>query len=255
MRSTICLSKIIFKQGDADDLPWCLPGFTGLGELEFRAPVAFLVGENGSGKSMFLEGIAQECGYDLASGSRNNVVSPDEPRSPFAGALRLVWHKKLTRGFFFRAESFFNFASYLDRLKQDLKEIEEELGRPIGAGQVHAPYGGRSLHTRSHGEAFWELFSNRFRTQGLYLMDEPEAALSPLRQLAFLALLGQMVKEDGSQFLIATHSPILLAFPEAQIYSMDLSPMQEIDYEQTEAFTIVKNFLNDREGYLRRILE
>ena len=249
------LCRIIVGQGDPDALPWCLPTFQGLSELEFRQPVVFFVGENGTGKSMLLEAIAEGCGYDLTSGSRNTVVGQAKPRSPLAGALRLVWHKTSHRGFFFRAESFFNFASYLDTLKSDLEEIEKEVGRPLGSHQVHAPYGGRSLHTRSHGEAFWELFSNRFRSQGLYLMDEPEAALSPLRQLAFLALLKQMVEEQGSQFLIASHSPILLAYPEAQIFSLDLSPMQTIEYEETEAFTIVSNFLKDREAYLRRILE
>jgi predicted ATPase len=255
VRSTTCLSKIIFRPGDPKELPWCLPAFQGLGEVSLQRPVAFFVGENGTGKSMLLEGIATACGYDLTSGSRNNVVSQARPRSLLGEALRLVWHQKLTRGFFFRAESFFNFASYLDRLKADLQEIEEEVGRPLGSAQVHAAYGGRSLHTRSHGEAFWELFSQRFRTQGLYLMDEPEAALSPLRQLAFLALLRQMVEDDGSQFLIATHSPIILAYPEAQIYSLDRSPMAEVGYEETESLRIVQGFLSDREGYLRRLFQ
>jgi len=253
-QSKQCLSKIILKPGDPGELPWSLEGFKGLEELELPSPVTFFVGENGTGKSMLLEGIASACGYDLTSGSRSTLVGRARPRSPLAEALRLVWHHKLTRGFFFRAESFFNFASYLDTLKADLEAIEEELGRPIGAGEVHRAYGGRSLHTRSHGEAFWELFSSRFRARGLYLMDEPEAALSPLRQLAFLALLKEMVEEAGSQFLIASHSPILLAYPEAQIYSLDLSPVQRIDYEETEAFTIVRNFLSDREAYLKRIL-
>ncbi len=255
MKRSVLLSKVVFRVGEPDTLPWCLPSFQGLHELEFRRPVVFFVGENGTGKSMLLEGIAEARGYDLTSGSRNTVVGQAKPRSPLADALRLVWHGTSHRGFFFRAESFFNFASYLDTLKSDLEQIEEEVGRPLGSHQVHAPYGGRSLHTRSHGEAFWELFTNRFRSQGLYLMDEPEAALSPLRQLAFLALLKQMVEDSGSQFLITTHSPILLAYPDAQIFSMDLSPMQEVDYEDTECFKIVRGFLHDREGYLKRLLE
>ena len=255
VKRTPLLSKALVRGGDAEALPWRLPSFRGLSELEFHAPVVFFVGENGTGKSMLLEGIAQACGYDLTSGSRDTVVGEAKPRSPLAGALRLVWHRTTHRGFFFRAESFFHFASYLDTLKTDLERIEEETGRPLGSHQVHEAYGGRSLHTRSHGEAFWELFTNRFRTQGLYLMDEPEAALSPLRQLAFLALLRKMVEEDGSQFLISTHSPILLACPEAQIFSLDLSPMQEIDYEETECFTIVRGFLHDRQGYLKRLLQ
>lgn len=250
-----CLSRVIFRRGDAKELPWCLPAFHGLREVNLQRPVAFFVGENGTGKSVLLEGIAKACGYDLTSGSRNHLVGQAQAKSPLDGALRLVWHRKLTRGFFFRAESFFHFASYLDRLKADLEEIEEEVGRPLGSAQVHDAYGGRSLHTRSHGEAFWELFSRRFRTQGLYLMDEPEAALSPLRQLAFLVLLKQMVEEDGSQFLIATHSPIILAYPDAQICSLDRSPLTEVGYEETQSLRIVQGFLSDREGYLRRLFQ
>lgn len=147
----------------------------------------------------------------------------------------LSWMPKQTNGFFLRAESFYQFASHVDELERE---------RPTG----FSAYGGRSLHEQSHGESFLSLFTNRFTGKGIYLLDEPEAALSPMRQLAFLYVMKDLV-DEGAQFLIATHSPILMGFPEAKILNFDASPMEEIRYEDTEHYQLTRRFLENRDRY------
>src|SRR5271170_1363510 len=187
--------------------PFNIPTIASLNSLEISSRVCFFVGENGTGKSTLLEAIAAHYGFGLEGGNRN--FSPQTSASvstvePLVKALRLSFTKKTGKGFYLRAESFFNVASYVDT-----------------AG-VSSSYGGKSLHDQSHGESFLSLLQNRFTRSGFYLMDEPEAALSPQRQLSFLVLLHDLVSNNNDiQFLIATHSPILLAFPEAQIISFD----------------------------------
>lgn len=155
--------------------------------------------------------------------------------STLADSICLSWLPKVTSGFFMRAESFFNLANYVDEL-----------------GFAYA-YGGKSLHEQSHGEAFLSLFTNRFGEQGIYILDEPEAALSPSRQLAFLALLHEFEKTERTQFIIATHSPILLSYPGANLLSMDGGTIHEINYRETEHYTITKEFLDSPERYFKHL--
>jgi predicted ATPase len=214
--------------------PFSLPAFAGGIDLEFRSPVTFLVGENGSGKSTLIEALAECCGFAPEGGSRDHQRAAFAERSPLAQALRLTWRPRVTEGFFMRAESFFNFATYLDEVS-DLRA-----------------YGGRSLHAQSHGESFMALFANRFE-QGVYLLDEPEAALSPQRQLSFLRILHDLTTPGHAQFLIATHSPLLLAYPGATIYSLDGAGIEPIDYRETKHYLVTRDFLNGPERFFKHL--
>ena len=225
-----------------DEYPFSVPCIRTLERVEFRGRITFLVGDNGSGKSTFLEAIADHCGFSAEGGTRNLRMATSESTfsvEPLSHALRLSWTKKNLKGFFLRAESFFNWATVLDE-NPDL----------LGA------YGGTSLHKQSHGESFLALVSNRFSRRGLYLMDEPEAALSPSRQLALVRLVYDLLKGNRHiQFFIATHSPVLLAYPDAQILSFDGKHICEIEFEQTPACRFYKAFLNSPERYMRKLLE
>ena len=219
-----------------DNYPFSIPSIKNLDQIDLHNKVTFFVGENGSGKSTLLEAIADKCEFNTAGGGRNNFYEVDASESALGDYIRLSWLPKVTNGFFLRAESFYNFATHIDTM---------------GTG----PYGGKSLHHQSHGESFFSLFSNRFRGRGIYLLDEPEAALSPARQLAFLRILHDLVQEDDSQFIIATHSPILLGYPEAVILSFDEGEIKEVEYEETDHFQITKYFLQNRKKFVRDILE
>ena len=187
-----------------DRYPFTIPAVAKLDTLALHPQVTFLVGENGSGKSTLIEAIAVAVGFNAEGGSRNFRFSTRASESELHSVLRIVRGARRPRtGFFLRAESFFNVASVVD-----------DLG-------VQNSYGGKSLHERSHGEAFLALVNERFGPDGLYIMDEPEAALSPQRQLSLLAAFERMVRQDRSQLLVATHSPILLAYPKAKIYLLD----------------------------------
>lgn len=218
--------------------PFSIPSLKNTDLIEFNNPVTFFVGENGSGKSTLLEAISYQCGFNSAGGGRNNQYSVEASTSDLGDYIRLSWFPKINRGFFLRAESFYHFASYLDQLAE-----EDPLFQYQG-------YGGKSLHQQSHGESFLSLFTNRFGEEGIYLLDEPEAALSPARQLTFLRVIHELVTKDHAQFIIATHSPILLGYPDAQIYNFDESPIQEICYEETEHYRLTLNFLTRREKFL-----
>ena len=224
---------------DPTEFPFTLPLLKNGFRLDLTTMVTLLVGENGSGKSTLLEAIAQQCRFNPEGGSKFTNFGTREETSPLARALRLSWSTKVFDGFFLRAESFFNFASYLDRLNQE-------------DARALLSYGGRSLHEQSHGDAFLALFNNRFE-QGIYILDEPEAALSPQRQLAFLALVHQLEQSGMSQFLIATHSPILLAYAGATLFSLDGSSIQPIDYHDTDHYRITKSFLESPERYFRHL--
>jgi predicted ATPase len=174
----------------------------------------------------------------MEGGGRNNAHEVDSASSALGEFIRLSWLPKVTQGFFLRAESFYHFASHLDQLAK-----EDPTFRYQG-------YGGKSLHQQSHGESFLSLFLNRFGGKGLYLLDEPEAALSPARQLAFLRIIHQMVRSRKAQFIIATHSPILLGCPNAVIYSFDSDSVERVRYEDTEHYQITKSFLNRTDKFL-----
>lgn len=215
-------------------------------QLRLNTNVTFFVGENGSGKSTLLEAIAEQCGFSLRGGSHNHNLNTgwrfEGYESPLARELKLAWTpKRITDGFFMRAESFFNFASYIDELAVDDNRILKA-------------YGGRSLHEQSHGESFLSLFSNQFEN-GVYILDEPEAALSPARILAFMAVISELEKKGRAQFIIATHSPILICYPGAAIYQFDEDGIHETTYQQTEHFTLTKSFLDNPGLFLRHLMD
>jgi predicted ATPase len=218
-----------------DEYPYSLPAVRRLRRLKLHPAVTFLVGENGSGKSTLLEAIAVAYGFNPEGGSRNFRFATRASHSELHQSLRLVRGVKRARdGFFLRAESLFNLATEIERL------------------DVTHSYGGRSLHEQSHGESFLALFSHRLRGQGLYLLDEPEAALSPMRQLTALALIRDLV-EGGSQFLIATHSPILMAYPDADIVLLDGAGLRKVAYTETEHYQVTRDFLNRYPAMLRTL--
>ncbi len=226
------------------DFPFCIPAIGGLDTIEFDRPVTFFVGENGSGKSTLLEAIAIGMRLNPEGGSRNFRFATRESHSRLSDYLRLARSARRVRdSYFLRAESYFNVATHI-----------EELDRDPGAPRIIDSYGGKSLHEQSHGESFFALFMNRLRGHGLYFFDEPEAALSPKRQLAFLSRLHDLVK-DGSQFLIATHSPILLAYPDAAIHILDGGPPRRAAYRDTEHYGVTRAFLNDTERMLDILLD
>jgi predicted ATPase len=212
--------------------PFSIPALRQLDELNINKSVTFFVGENGSGKSTLMEAIADICGFNTAGGGRNNTYDVDASEAALADYIRLSWLPKVTNGFFLRAESFYHFASHIDEI-----------------GSFDA-YGGKSLHHQSHGEAFLSLFQNRFGGKAIYLLDEPEAALSPQRQLSFLRLIRDLEKTGDVQFIIATHSPILLGYPDAEILHFSEEGIQQIDYEETEHYQITRGFLQNRDAYL-----
>lgn len=209
--------------------------------LNLKTNVTFFVGENGSGKSTLLEGIAEQCGFALRGGNRNHNLNTGYRFEGYEGALtrnvQLSWTpSRISDGFFMRAESFFNFATYIDELGGDMRA-----------------YGGRSLHEQSHGESFLALFNNKFEN-GVYILDEPEAALSPARVLAFMAIISQLERNGRAQFLIATHSPMLICYPGATIYQFDDAGVHETKHEDTEHFYLTKSFLNNPALYLRHLM-
>ncbi|MBS1686318.1 MAG: AAA family ATPase [Bacteroidetes bacterium] len=223
-----------------DRYPFNIPSLKNL-SIDFKYDVTFLVGENGSGKSTLLEAIATNIGFNASGGNKNHSYDYHKTESPLSKYIRLSWHRKLSSGFFLRAESFFNFATYIDNL------AKENRGILIG-------YGGKSLHQQSHGESFLSLFKNRF-TEGIYLLDEPEAALSPQRQLSFLSIIHELQKSNKSQFIIATHSPILLAYPNAQIFLLGNEGIRQVRYTETEHYTLTKEFLDSPDRFFRHLFD
>ncbi len=227
--------------------PFTVPAVGALTELDIRSRVCFFAGENGSGKSTLLEAIAAHYGFGLEGGNRNFRNDSTESNSsvePLVKALRLSFDRRTGEGFFLRAESFFNVASHIDNLS-----TEQGYSPPLTEF-----YGGRSLHSRSHGETFFTLLDLKFRRNGLFLMDEPEAALSPQRQLSLLVLIHDVLKTfRDAQFVISTHSPILLAYPKAQILSFDGGTIREITYEESAPFQVVHGFLSRRKEFLEQL--
>ncbi len=248
MISSQFLSRVTLRRDIVESFaryPFSLPAVRALDVLELHPKVTFLVGENGSGKSTLMEAIAVAAGYNAEGGSRNFSFGTRRSHSVLNEYLRLARGFRRPRdGYFLRAESFFNVATEIERL-----DAEPGPGAP-----VMPAYGARSLHEQSHGESFLALLTERFRGNGLYLLDEPEAALSPQRQLAVLSRIHDLVRAD-SQFLIATHSPILMAYPDAWIYRLGADGVQRIAYEDTEHFRVTRDFLADPQRMLRVLLE
>ncbi len=222
-----------------------LPVVQNLTALSFRKPVTFFAGENGTGKSTLLEAIALCCGFNPEGGTRNFSFSSKDTHSPLFKRLAVTRGVRRPKdGFFLRAESFYNLATEVDRLD----EIPARTPRLIHS------YGGKSLHNQSHGESFLSLILNRFGEDGLYILDEPEAALSPSSQLTLLAQLHQLTAK-GAQFIIATHSPILMAYPQADIYVLTRDAIALTPYKETEHYLLTKQFLDCPERMLKLLLE
>ena len=222
---------------DCDAYPFSIPAVRDIENIDFHPNVTFLVGENGAGKSTVMEGIAVALGFGPEGGTKNVRFRSAGSVSDLHENLRLARGVPKPRDeYFLRAESFFNVASYMD-----------ETGYLDG-------YGGQSLHTQSHGESFMAVLLNKLRGNGIYLLDEPEAALSPNRQLAALSAIHQLV-EDHSQFIIATHSPILLSYPNAKIILFDKSGVSEVAYEDTEHYAVTRDFLNNHPRRLEQLFQ
>ena len=219
-----------------DHYPFDVPVVRALDELEFTSQVTFLIGENGSGKSTLIEAIAVACGFNAEGGSKAFNFETLRSTSPLHEFLQVTrGHKWPSDGYFLRAESFFNVATEIDQ--RDLA----------------AWYGGTSLHAMSHGESFFTLLNERLRGGGLYIFDEPEAALSPTRQMAMLTRMHELVL-DASQLIIATHSPILMAYPGAQILQLEEGQIRPVEYEETEHYRVTQQFFTRRERMLRILL-
>ncbi|MBC2721194.1 AAA family ATPase [Desulfosporosinus sp.] len=226
------------------EYPFNLAAIKNLDSLAFHPQVTFIVGENGSGKSTILESIAVAYGFNAEGGTKNFNFSSRATHSELNKHIRLI--KGLKRpedGFFLRAESFYNLASNIDEL-----DSEQSFGPPLIDS-----YGGKSLHEQSHGESFFAVFQNKFRGNGLYILDEPEAALSPSRQMSMITRMHELVQQ-GSQFIIATHSPIIMAYPHAQIYEIQ-EGLERITYEGTEHYQIMRAFLNNTQKMLDILLD
>jgi predicted ATPase len=219
-----------------EEYPFSLPAVRGLDGLEL-ATVTYFIGENGSGKSTILEALAVASRFNAEGGTINFNFATRHSESDLHRCIRIARTRQPRTGFFLRAETFYNVATEVER---------------IGANSKGA-YGERNLHEQSHGESFLSLMKHRFGPNGLYILDEPEAALSPSRQLSLLVRMSELV-EDGSQFIIATHAPIVLAYPGATIYLLDQTGITRVAYDETEHVQLTRDFLNDRDRFLRRLL-
>jgi len=249
-----------------EGFPFSLPVVRKFREIKFRSPVTFLVGENGSGKSTVLEAFAAAVGSTVVGGEDVRTDRTLGHARALAAHLKLVWAKRTHRGFFLRAEDFFNFTKRVNETSAELEEMAGEFEREglkgyglrLAQGVVRgqrrelAERYGEDADARSHGESFLNLFQSRFVPGGLYLLDEPEAPLSPQRQLALLAMLKGMAEQD-SQFVVATHSPILMALPGADILSFDHAPVRRVAYDEVEHVSLTRDFLNNPEAFLRHL--
>jgi predicted ATPase len=242
------LQSINLKRGRVSsfkDYPFCIPSVEKLHKLKLHPKVTFFIGENGSGKSTLMEAIAVGMGFNAEGGSWNFNFSTRASHSKLFDFLEFDRGSNLRKpktGFFLRAESYFNVATELEKLQEGTR------------GGLFNYYGGVTPHEQSHGESFFALMANRFGPDGIYILDEPEAALSPRRQLSCLTLVHQLVR-NGSQFIIATHSPILMAYPDAVIYEFSETGIKSRKYEETEHYVVTRDFLNRREKMLKILLE
>lgn len=222
---------------DRSSYPFNIPTIKDLESLDFHPDVTFFVGENGSGKSTLIEAIAIAMGFNAEGGTKSSIFSTSRTHSVLHKYLKTIKSFKHPKdGYFLRAESFYNLATLMDE-----------------TGYL-TMYGGKSLHQQSHGESFMATLLNKLQGNGLYIMDEPEAALSPSRQMAAVSAIHQLV-EENSQFIIATHSPILLAYPRSKIYSFSAYGIEEIAYENTEHYAVTRDFLNHHQEMVKILMD
>lgn len=233
------------KVEDFNRYPFSLDVIQQLDGIEFHPKVTFIIGENGTGKSTLLEAIATAYGLNPEGGSKNFRFSTRSSHSELYKYIRLIKnYRRPSDSYFLRAESYFNVGTEIENLDED----------PFGGPPIINSYGGTSLHEQSHGESFFSLLKHGFSGQGLYILDEPEAALSPTRQMAMLTRIHELIKKQ-SQFLIATHSPIILSYPDADIYEILNGKIHKSSYEETEHFNITKDFLNSPGLFLESLLD
>lgn len=236
------LANLRINKSEKDTFPFNLPLFHDGLNLDLDHPINIIVGNNGCGKSTLLEAIAFKSDFNVLGGGRNHYYQGKlQDNIKLAENMILSWHKKTTKGFFMRAENFINFASYIDEISKDDPSLL-------------VAYGGNSLNRVSHGEAFLALFRNRF-TDGLFILDEPEAALSPQNILVLLNIINDLIKTNKAQFIIATHSPMLMSFPRANLYEINGDHLDKVNYEQTEHFCLMKRFLDNPEKYYEFLFE
>jgi predicted ATPase len=269
MENAMLMNSIQFNHSKSKiDYPFSLPIFKHFQGIHFSKPVTIFMGENGSGKSTLLEGIAAACQLPTAGGMEM-VDDPDlEHTKQLSHSLKIKWKVKTKRGFFLRAEDFISFTKRIKMLRQDaqneLQKIEEDYknksayAKSLASLPHHRTLNELShfyqngLETRSHGESFLDFFQSRIHPNGLYLLDEPEAPLSPMRQLSLMSIIIDAV-QTGSQFIIITHSPILMGLPNAEIFSFDVHPPQQISYEETQHVQITKQFLEAPERFIKHL--
>lgn len=251
-----------------DTFPFSVPVVRALEPLLLDSAVTFFVGENGSGKSTLLEAVAYAAGLPAVGSADLDADASLEAQRSLARALKLVWSRRTTRGFFLRAEDFFGFAKRISMLRAEMLERIDELAveyadrsewaKALAMGPARTSLAelerryGIDLDANSHGQSFLRLFQSRFVPGGLYLLDEPEAPLSPQSQLALMTMMQDMIAQDA-QFIVATHSPILLAYPGARIYSFDAAPAEVVAYDDLEHVRLTRDFLNAPERYLRAL--
>ena len=258
--------KYQIKETMPDGYPFCLDMIKSFSELSFTSPVTFLVGENGSGKSTLLESIAIASNAITVGSIHTGQDSSLESIRNFSKYLKLIWNQNTHKGFFLRAEDFFGYTRKLAETKESIqKEIHSiqsqyEKRSSYAKALAESPHKrdlyeleqryGNQIEAASHGESFLRFFQARFVPDGLYLLDEPEAALSPISQLAFISILKDMVSKNA-QFIIATHAPILMAFPGAVILNFDENPIKPISFQDVKHVEIMKSFLENPQNFLR----
>lgn len=261
----VFLTKVTKNKSSENSYPFTVPSIKRLEKIEFTTPITFLVGENGSGKSSFLEGLAIASGCQTIGATDASFDKSLEAAKKLAKSLKLSWNIKTHRGFFVRSEDVFGFTKSVIAKQLDLQKeasfFEKTLsgyGRQLAVGAMLGQKGanakryGDNLDANSHGETFLKIFNSRFVPEGLYILDEPETPLSFQNQLVFISMLRKMVKQN-SQFVIATHSPIVAAMSEASIYSFDDNNIHKIKYENIKSFCLMKDFLNHPEAFLRQL--
>jgi predicted ATPase len=261
----VFITKVTKNKSSEDSYPFAVPTIKNLESLEFSTPITFLVGENGSGKSSFLESLATASECHTIGATDASLDKSLEGAKKLAKSLKLSWNIKTHRGFFVRSEDVFGFTKsiiakqiYLQKEASFFEKTLSGYGRQLAVGAMLGQQGantrryGDNLDANSHGETFLKIFNSRFVPEGLYILDEPETPLSFQNQLVFISMLRKMVTQN-SQFIIATHSPILAAMPEASVYSFDDNKIHKIKYEEIKSFSLIKDFLNHPEAFLRQL--
>ncbi|WP_407146064.1 AAA family ATPase [Bradyrhizobium sp. ORS 86] len=236
---------------DREIYPFCLPIFRDPFDLSFESAITIIAGENGTGKSTILEGIAAIAGFDSGGGGKGHrsvEAGIEETGADLVIALRAGWVPKVTYGWFFRAETFFSVARYLDR---SAVVAQQDLAATVGASPQFAP----DYLSFSHGEGFIQFFQERCQKQGIFIFDEPESALSPARQIEFLKLLRRMDQSGHCQVIMATHAPMLMAYPNATLLRLSKYGLEPVDVEQTDHYRVLREFCTDPRGFVEAAIE